>query len=371
MHVKIERSDFLTLLNHAQNVVERRTTIPILANVRLDAAEGRLGLVATDLELTVHETVPAEVLRAGATTLQAHRLFELVRKLPDGAVVQIAKEPERTEARVSAGRSVFELPTLPASDFPAMNAENFERSFKMPAAELIRLIDKSRFAMSTEEARYYLNGLHLHTVESGATSRLRAVATDGHRLAKVETALPEGAPGMPPIIVPRKAVGEIRKLVEGAEDVHLSLSASKIQVRVGAAMLISRLIDGTFPDYERVIPQANEKRAVVDRDVFAQAVDRVATIATEKSRAVKLSLGDGAMTISAVSAEAGRAQDEIDIGYGDAPIEIGFNARYILEMLQQVSGDHVELELSSPAAPTLVRDPADSGTVYVLMPMRV
>ncbi len=371
MQVKIERSALLALLNHVQNVVERRTTIPILGNVRLDAAEGRLGVVATDLELTVHETTAAEVLRTGATTLPAHRLFEVVRKLPEGAMVQLVKDPDRHDARIAAGRSVFDLPTLPADDFPSMNSENFERSFKMKGAELARLIDKARFAMSTEEARYYLNGLHLHTVENGATSRLRAVATDGHRLAKVETDMPDGAPGMPPIIVPRKAVGEIRRLIEGADEIHVSLSASKIQVRVGEATLISRLIDGTFPDYERVIPQANDKRAVVDCDVFAQAVDRVATIATEKTRAIKLSLHSGGMTISAVSSEAGRGQDEVDIGYSDEPIEIGFNARYILEMLQQVSGDHVELQIANPASPTLVRDPADSGTVYVLMPMRV
>jgi DNA polymerase-3 subunit beta len=371
MQFTIERSAFLALLNHAQNVVERRTTIPILANVRLDAAEGRLGLVATDLELTLHETTPAEVLRAGATTLPAHRLFDVVRKMPEGGTVQVVKDPERAEARVAAGRGFFDLPTLPADDFPAMNAESFERSFEMSGAELVRLIDKTRFAMSTEEARYYLNGLYFHTVESGGRTLLRAVATDGHRLARVETDLPEGVHGVPPIIVPRKAVGELRKLVEGAESVRLSLSASKIQARVGDATLISRLIDGTFPDYERVIPQSNDKRAVVDRTALAEAVDRVQTIATEKTRAVKLSLEAGKMTISAVSSEAGRGQDELDASYADAPIEIGFNARYILDMLQQISGDTLELDIATPAAPTLVRDPGDTGTVFVLMPMRV
>jgi DNA polymerase-3 subunit beta len=371
MQFTIERSAFLALLNHAQNVVERRTTIPILANVRLDAAEGRLGLVATDLELTLQEATKAEVLRAGATTLPAHRLFDVVRKMPEGGTVQVVKEPDRSEARVAAGRGFFDLPTLPADDFPAMNAESFERSFEMPAAELVRLIDKTRFAMSTEEARYYLNGLYLHTVESGGAVRLRGVATDGHRLARVETDLPEGVSGLPSIIVPRKAVNELRKLIEGADNVRLSLSASKLQVRVGEATLISRLIDGTFPDYERVIPQSNDKRATAARAAFAEAVDRVATIATEKSRAVKLSLDSGRMTISAVSSEAGRGQDELDVSYADEPIEIGFNARYILDMLQQISGDSLELEIANPAAPTLVRDPGDTGTVYVLMPMRV
>ncbi len=371
MQVSIERSNLLTLLNHAQNVVERRTTIPILGNVRMDAAEGRLGLVATDLELTIQESAPADVLRAGAVTLPAHTLFDVVRKLPEGTTVQIAKESERSEATVTAGRTVFDLPTLPAADFPSMNTESFERSFKMKAKELARLIDKARFAMSTEEARYYLNGLHLHTVEQGAASSLRAVATDGHRLAKVETALPDGAAGMPPIIVPRKAVGEIRKLIDGADDVHVSLSASKIQLKVADAQLTSRLIDGTFPDYERVIPQSNDKRCTLDTQAFAKAVDRVSTIATEKTRAIKLGLTSGRLTLTAISSEAGRGQDELDVAYADTPLEIGFNARYVLEMLAQISGDTLDLEIASPAAPTLVRDSGDAGVVYVLMPMRV
>ncbi len=371
MQVNIERSDFLAILSHAQNVVERRTTIPILGNVRLDTAEGRLNLTATDLELTLHEAAKVEVLRAGSTTLQAHRLFDVVRKLPEGAQVQLAVDADRSEARISAGRSIFDLPTLPAGDFPSTSADSFERSFKLGAQDLARLIDKARFAMSTEEARYYLNGLFLHTVENGGAEKLRGVATDGHRLARVEIPLPEGAAGMPSIIIPRKAVAEIRKLIDGAEDLHVSLSASRIQVRVGEATLLSRLIDGTFPDYERVIPQGNDKRAVVDRDALSQAVDRVSTIATEKTRAVKLSFKSGRMTVSAISSEAGRGQDELDVAFSDAPIEIGFNARYILEMLQQISGDHVELEIASPSQPTLVRDPGDAGTVYVLMPMRV
>ncbi|MEO1091725.1 MAG: DNA polymerase III subunit beta [Pseudomonadota bacterium] len=371
MQVSIERSTLLMLLNHAQNVVERRTTIPILANIRLDAGEGRLGLVATDLELTLHEAAGADVLRAGALTLPAHTFFDVVRKLPEASTVQIAQDVERAEAKVTAGRSVFELPTLPASDFPSMTHDAFERSFRMTGAELVRLIDRTRFAMSTEEARYYLNGLHLHTLESGADAVLRAVATDGHRLAKAEMPLPAGAGGMPPIIVPRKAVGEIRKLVEGAEEVSVSLSTSKIQVRVGDAELVSRLIDGQFPDYERVIPKSNDKRAVVDAQAFAKAVDRVATIATEKTRAIKLHFDSGRMTLSAVSSEAGRGEDQLDVGYADSPLEIGFNARYVLEMLGQIAGDDIEMEIANPASPTLVRDTGDSGVVYVLMPMRV
>ena len=371
MHLKIDRATLLSLLGHAQNVVERRTTIPILSNIRLDAADANLSLLATDLELMLHEAAAAEVLRAGSTTLPAHTLFDVVRKLPDGVTVELHKDPDQSEAVLRAGRSNFSLPTLPATDFPAMSSEAFERSFQIQGEELARLIDKARFAMSTEEARYYLNGLHFHTHHEGATSVLRAVATDGHRLAKIEASMPEGAEGLAPIIVPRKTVGEIRKLIEGAETVAVSLSSTRIQVRVGSATLISRLIDGTFPDYERVIPSANDKHLSVDTKAFASAVDRVVTVATEKTRAVKLALQPGQMTVTAVSAEAGRGQEEVDVDYTDAPLEIGFNARYVLDMLAQITADTVHLEIASAAAPTLVRDPSDGNATYVLMPMRV
>jgi DNA polymerase-3 subunit beta len=203
---------------------------------------------------------------------------------------------------------------------------------------------------------------------------LRGVATDGHRLARIEVALPPGAEQIPPIIVPRKTVGEVRKLIDsvgGDGEVQVSVSPTRIQFSFERAVLVSRLIDGTFPDYERVIPTGNEKMALFPRKGFGDAVDRVATISTEKARAVKLSFADGTVTVSAVSAETGRAVDELDVEYSAETLEIGFNARYILDMLQEIDGDSVRFEMASAAAPTVVRDPADASTLYVLMPMRV
>lgn len=371
MKLSIERSALLRSLAHVQNVVERRTTIPILSNVKLAADDGRLGLTATDMDLSLVAHEAAEVARKGTTTAAAHTLFDIARKLPEGSEVGI-EQGEGGELTVRAGRSVFNLPTLPADEFPAIGEEELAVNFTIGAAELARLIDKTRFAISTEETRYYLNGIHMHATRGGATAMLRGVATDGHRLARVEVALPDGAAELPPIIVPRKTVTEVRRLIDTIDgEVRVGVSSARIQLAFANAVIVSRLIDGTFPDYERVIPTGNEKVASLPCKAFGDSVDRVATISTEKARAVKLAFTEGTVTISAVSADTGRAIDELDVDYAGDALEIGFNARYILDMLQQIDGDLVRFEMASAAAPTVVRDPADTGAIYVLMPMRV
>ena len=372
MKLAIERAALLRSLSHVQNVVERRTTIPILSNVMLRAHDESLHLTATDMDLSMAASEVGRIETPGATTVAAHTLFEIVRKLPDGAEVVLEQAPDASELSLRAARSVFTLPALPADEFPAMDLDELDVRFAIPAADLRRLVDKTRFAISTEETRYYLNGIHLHAAGSGPAAVLRGVATDGHRLAKIELALPAGADAMPSIIVPRKTVAELRKLVDTVEgDVQVAVSPTRIQFILERAVLVSRLIDGTFPDYERVIPVGNEKIAHLATKAFAAAVDRVSTISTERARAVKLRFDDGRLTSSAVSTEAGRAEEEIDAEYASEALEIGFNSRYILDMLAEVEGDTVRMEMANPAAPTLVQDPADTSTVYVLMPMRV
>lgn len=372
MKLVIDRASLLKSLSHVQNVVERRTTIPILSNVKLAAREGVLDLTATDMDLSVAAKDEARVEREGMTTVAAHTLFDIVRKLPEGSEVTIEQEPSASEVSIRAARSRFTLPALPADEFPAMDLEQLDVSFEIDATALKKLIDKTRFAISTEETRYYLNGIHIHTHKGEGEPSLRGVATDGHRLAKVEIELPPSAAAMSPIIVPRKTVGEVRKLIDAVDGtLTVAVSPKRIQFVVERAFLISRLIDGTFPDYERVIPRANDKIANLATKSFASAVDRVATISTERARAVKLSFESGRVVLSAVSADAGRASEELDVGYDGESIEIGFNARYILDMLGEIDGDEVTVEMASPAAPTLVRDPADDRILYVLMPMRV
>jgi DNA polymerase-3 subunit beta len=372
MKLAIERATLLKALAHVQSVVERRTTIPILSNVKLEAEQGGISLTATDMDLLVIEQVEAEVNQPGAATAPAHTLYDVVRKLPEGSLVAIEQAKNGPELNLRAGRSTFDLPCLPAADFPSMTDEGLSHSFALTAGELCRLFDRTKFAISTEETRYYLNGIHLHALEDG--SALRAVATDGHRLARVEAPLPEGAAGMPPIIVPRKTVNEVRRLIDDIEPeqtVEVALSNARIRFKVGRALLRSRLIDGTFPDYERVIPTGNDKLLVAPTKALSEAVDRVATIATDKSRAVKLSLAEGRLTLSAVSPDAGRAIEEVDVSYASEPVEIGFNARYILDMSAQIEGEDIEFAVADSGSPTLVRDPKDDSALYVLMPMRV
>lgn len=370
MKATVERATLLRCLGHVQSVVERRNTIPILSNVLIEADGDGLRLMATDLDLQVVETIAATVASPGATTVSAHTLFDIARKLPEGAQVELAVANEKMT--VVAGRARFSLATLKRDDFPVIAETDLPTSFTLPAATLRQLIDGTRFAISTEETRYYLNGIFLHVVDS-AEPKLRAVATDGHRLARIEFDRPEGAGGMPDIIVPRKCVAEIRKLLEEADgDVAVSLSASKIRFKLGTATLTSKLIDGTFPDYSRVIPTANDKLLKIDVKSLSEGVDRVAAIATtEKTRAVKIALGRDKVTLSVTSPENGTAAEEVPAEYTSPEFEVGFNYRYLLDILAQVGSDQVDIHLADAAAPTLIRVNDASNALYVLMPMRV
>ncbi len=379
MKATIERATLLRCLSHVQSVVERRNTIPILSNVLIEADEsGSLKVMATDLDLQVVENMAAaSVDQAGAVTVSAHLLFDIARKLPDGSQVNLETAENRMAVR--AGRSRFSLPTLPRDDFPAIVEGDLPTSFEIPARVLAELIDRTRFAISTEETRYYLNGIFLHASEDAADSGgpvLKAAATDGHRLARFTIKRPDGAEGMPDVIVPRKAVAELRKLLEEALDgnVQVDLSASKIRFTLGGeggVVLTSKLIDGTFPDYSRVIPTGNDKLLKLDPKSFYEGVDRVATIATEKTRAVKMGLENDKITLSVTSPDNGTAAEEVPAQYSSEGFEIGFNANYLKDILGQIDADTVELHLADAGAPTLIRQDEKAPALYVLMPMRV
>ncbi|HBH26263.1 MAG TPA: DNA polymerase III subunit beta [Rhodospirillaceae bacterium] len=369
MKLSLDRDALARSLARVQGVVERRGTIPILANVLMRAEGGVLSLATTDMDLEIAESLPAQVSAEGATTVPAFMLHEIVRKLPTGARVDIALDDGANIVTIQAGRSRFKLSCLPVEDFPELGAGEMPTQFTLPAAQLRVLIDRTKFAMSTEETRYYLNGIYVHEHEG----RLRAVATDGHRLAKFEAPLPEGAAGMPSVIVPRKAVGEVRKLIEEtAGEVEVSLSASKVRFAFDHTVLTSKLIDGTFPDYERVIPEGNDKVVTLDPRLFSAAIDRVSTISEGKTRAVKLILDGQTVTISASSPEAGSATEEVELGEAaPAQMEIGFNAKYLLDITTRVEGEKIRMDFGDPSAPTLLRDADDEAALYVLMPLRV
>ena len=372
MKLTIEREAFLGALTHVQSVVERRNTIPILSNVLIEADGGEVKLTATDLELAVVARVDAEVGQPGATTTAVHTLYDIVRKLPDGSQVELAYDGEKKTLDVTAGRSKFDLSCLDREDFPALVEEDLPHQFEISAEDLKRLIDKSRFAICTEETRYYLNGIYLHAARTDGVDMLRAVATDGHRLARVDLPLPAGASDMPGVIVPRKAVNELRKLMDEYDGlIAVALSETKIRFSFAGAVLSSKLIDGTFPDYDRVIPDGNDKILEVDNRLLAKAVDRVSTISTDKSRAVKLTMEDDRLTLSATSPDAGSGTEELDVSYAASALEVGFNSRYLLDISERVDGELVRLQLSDAGSPTVVLDSADDGALYVLMPMRV
>jgi DNA polymerase-3 subunit beta len=372
MKVTVERADLLKSLSHVHRVVERRNTIPILANVLVRADRSQLAFKATDLDLEMIETIPAEVSPGGVTTVPAHMFYEIVRKLPEGAQIVLEATGDRATMSIRAGRSRFTLQTLPESDFPDLAAGDMAHKFTLAASDLKRLISKTQFAISTEETRYYLNGIYLHTAGSGKKLLLRGVATDGHRLAQVDLAAPAGAEGMPSIIIPRKTVGEVQRLIEDVDgEITIELSQAKIRFTVGSVVLTSKLIDGTFPDYARVIPHANDKQLEVERKEFEQAVDRVSTVSSERGRAVKLSVAAGKLVLSVTNPDSGSAVEELEVVYEADPIDIGFNSRYLLDIAAQIDGDTAVLKLADPGSPTLIEDKANRGALYVLMPMRV
>ena len=372
MKLSIERATLLKALAQAQSVVERRNTIPILANVLIEAEGAHVSFRATDLDIEVVDHAPAMVERAGATTVSAVMLHEIVRKLPDGALVHLTEDSAAGRLTITAGRSTFSLATLPKEDFPVMATSEYSSNFSAKAPELRRLFDKAKFAISTEETRYYLNGVYMHVSQGETGKVLRCVATDGHRLARIDAPLPEGADGMPGVIVPRKTVGELRKLLEddGAM-IAVSVSETKVRFATPAITLTSKVIDGTFPDYTRVIPTGNTRKLEVDASEFAKAVDRVATVSSERSRAVKLSLDEDRLVLSVNSPDSGAAEEELAVAYGDERLEIGFNAKYLLEIAGQVDRENAVFLFNSAADPTLMREGNDMSAVYVVMPMRV
>ena len=374
MKFKADRATLMKALAHIQSVAEKRNTIPILANCLITVRDGTLSFTATDMEIAIVEEVAAATARKGSTTAPAATLYEIVRKLPDGAEVEFEHPGGDAQLALRAGRFATSMVVLPVEDFPSMTAGQLPHRFHLPAATLRGLIDRTRFAISTEETRYYLNGIYLHVAEADGQKVLRAVATDGHRLARVEEPLPEGAGSMPGVIVPRKTVAELRKLLDEASgEVEIALSDTRIQFRVGTVQLTSKLIDGTFPEYERVIPRDNDKVLLVGKKDFSDAVGRVAAISSERSRPVKLSLARDLLVLSAASPEQGTATEELDaerVKYQAGPLEIGFQARYLNDITDQIAGD-VEFRFADGAAPTVVRDAADQSALYVLMPMRV
>jgi DNA polymerase-3 subunit beta len=366
MKVVIERSALIKTLSHVQSVVERRNTIPILSNVLLEAQDGRLKMTATDLDIQIVDSAEADVINSGKTTVAAQIILDIVKKLNDGSQVQLEMVDNRL--RVTSGRSRFHIPSLPADDFPNIQRGEMEHEFTLKTEDLEKGFERTRYAMSTEETRYYLNGIYFHVIDG----ELIAAATDGHRLSKTKISTGESSVnGMPNVIIPRKAVGEIVKIMgEYDGEIQVGVSKSKVTFDIGHLSLVTKTVDGNFPDYERVIPQNNHIRIKTDVATLSETIDRVSTIASEKTKAVRVNVDNQMITLSVTSPENGTAKDEIPCS-GAGEIEIGFNSKYLSEILRYVESEEVELSFETSSSPVMIRDLDRPEDVNVIMPMRV
>lgn len=368
MRLTVERSALLKALSHAQSVVEKRHTVPILSHVLFHGQGNDVTLTSTDMELNLVETLPAMVEEAGSLTVPALMLFEIIRKLEGDTVLLFKKD---TQLHIHAGRSKFRLSFLEADQFPLMQVSDLPIQFKLSPDQLKQLIDKPRFAMATEETRYYLNGIYWHILMG--QNILRAVATDAHRLALTQIRAPEGSMEMPGVIISRKTVNEVRKLLdEETKDITLKLSDQRIEFYFSQSNLSSRLIEGSFPDYMQAIPEQNTRVFFVPTKQYANAVDRVATVVSEKIRIIKLDLSENQVTLSSVSSDLGSAQEELPVAYDKTePVSIGFNAKYLLDITQQIDEDETEVALLDGNQPALIRGAGNEDSMYILMPMRI
>ncbi|QQR69619.1 MAG: DNA polymerase III subunit beta [Alphaproteobacteria bacterium] len=374
MKVEIEKEKLLRALGRVQNIVERRTTIPILGNVLLVTEDQKLCLMTTDMEMEAFERVPAQIARGGQATVPAHMMFDIVRKLPDRAMVTM--ELDGSQMLLAAGRSRFRLGSLPVEDFPQISRDEFPNRFSMPVADLRFLIDHTRMAIAADDARHYLQGLYLHleNASEGESPMLRAVAVDGHRMARAERAVPAAARGMPAVIIPRKAVNELRRLLDEADDgmVELAVTMTKARFAMGSVSLTTRLVDGQFPDYRRVVPAGNDRVLEIDSRAFTQAVDRVAIMSLDSGRLMHLSMDDGHLNVSASSSQDGStASEDLEASYKGPKLDMGFSSRYLLDVLQLIPEGTVRFTLGEAMSPAVVEDASDPSTLYVLMPIRL
>lgn len=365
MKFRIERAALLRVLGHVQSVVERRNTIPILSNVMIQAGDSSATLTTTDLDIQATETVPVEVAQSGATTVPAQTFNDIIRKMPDGCQIELTADSDKLT--LVSGRSRFTLAVLPADDFPLIPSEKLPNTFALPSETLSTLFNRARYAISNEETRYYLNGIFLHTDEES----ILAVSTDGHRLARIQAPRPAAINDIAGVIIPRKCIGEILKVVDDTDDdVQIGLSETKISFKLGELTYTSKLIDGTYPDYVRVIPTGNQRNVIVDPRALAETIDRVSMISAERTRAVKVNLDRDQLKLSVTSPETGLATESLDVDYSGDPFEIGFNARYLLDALQQNKDGLIELSMNNPSDPILVIAQNRKEDVSVLMPMR-
>lgn len=371
MKISVEKSPFLKALAHIQGVVAKKAASQILMNVLIRSEDGFMTMTASGPDLCLVEKIAAKIAQDGEITVSAQTLYEVVRKLSDAETVELSEDAAAARLLVKNGKSKFQLPTLPAKDFSTIKTANLPHAFVLQAEELRRLIESTSFCMCLDENRYALNGIYFHGKDLGSEKLLRAVATDGHRLALASMAQPKEAEGMPDVIIPRKTIVELTRLLADLEgEVEVSLSLTQIKFDFGRVTLISRLVDGSFPDYEKVIPKQNDSLLTVPSKEFSIVADRVSILADEGSKGVKMSLQPDKVILSASSTDHGTAQEELEAHYNGKRIAIAFNVKYLLNVSQQFGDSRLFFNLLDENSPVTIKG-ADDSVLYVLMPMRL
>lgn len=365
MKLSVQREQLLNPLQAVIGVVERRQTMPILANVLLATRDGSLSITATDLEVELVATTALEIQEAGEVTVPARKLLDICRALPDGAEISLHLEGERIE--VKSGRSRFNLATLPAAEFPTVEDIGAQQTLTVGQGDLRHLLDKTHFSMAQQDVRYYLNGLLLEA----DGKRLRAVATDGHRLAVCDVALGKKGSTQQQVIVPRKGVLELQRLLGDEGDVVIHIGSNHIRAELEGIRFTSKLIDGRFPEYERVIPSQITQTMQADREILRHALQRTAILSNEKYRGIRLDIRGDTLIIQANNPEHEEAHEELVVEYAGEELEIGFNVNYLLDALAAVENETVEVGLSDSNSSCLIREPGSDVCRYVVMPMRL
>ena len=375
MDFRVNSTELLRALSHIHGIVEVRHTLPILSNIIITTHDNLLSLSSTNLDIFCSDDLEAEVGRNGSTSVSAATFYEIVKRLPSGSEIHASLSEEDSTLTLKCGRSKFNLTTISPDDFPKISYDDLNIQFVLSATELKRMIDKTKFAISNEETRYYLNGVFLHQTQKNSIDILRAVATDGHRLAQYDIPLPQGAKDMNGIIIPKKMIQELRRVLDDATgDINIQLNENKIKFSFNNMQIISKVIDGTFPDYTKVIPQSNDKSITTNNEELKKAIDRVSAVAINeetKSKAIKLIIESNKISLSVDSSSRGSAIEEIDLDYNNEKVEIGFNSRYLIDICNEIDGDKINLKFLNSTSPAIILDNTDENLFFVLMPMRI
>jgi DNA polymerase-3 subunit beta len=366
MQFEVAKQILLKAISNVNGAVEKKNTIPVLQNVKIEAKDDKVVLSATDMDILITSSFNSDMKNGGSTTVPAQMFFDIVRKTPEGAIMISQESP--TILQIKSGKSKYNLPCIDSSEFPNLSEGELGEEIEVDAEKLARMIDKTRFAISSDETRYYLNGLYLQAIKMDSGFELRTIATDGHRLAL--SFLPTTLKTPFGVILPKKSVAEVRRVVDGQKKIKIAVSRVKIKLITDQTTIISKLIDGEFPDYDKVLPKNNTQIALINRKDFFDCVDRVSTVATDKHRSLKLIIENGKMNLQVSTNDGSFAYEELDVNYSGERIETGFNSRYLLDIIGQIDKEELIMRFRDSASPALI-EAKDMNSVFVIMPVRV